>query len=76
MNIKRIASCAVLGAMAMTAFSWGGLYFFGAFVLQGNGSLFDSNPSAANLFFSAWLAITVVGAVIGGYLGHVSSKKK
>jgi len=51
MNIQRISTCAILGAIAMTVFSWGGLYVFGALVLHGNGSLFDTNPTAANTFF-------------------------
>jgi hypothetical protein len=75
MNIQRILISAVFGAIAATVISWGGLYLFGTFILHGHGSLFDTNPTAANIFFVIWLTVTVVGAVTGGYVGHVSSKK-
>ncbi|MCM3604092.1 hypothetical protein M4D49_01235 [Cupriavidus pauculus] len=67
MNILRVIIGAILGAVAATIFSWGGLYLYGMFVLHGNGSLFDTNPTAANLFFSIWLIFTALAAIASGY---------
>lgn len=67
MNILRISIRAILGAVAATIFSWGGLFLYGTFVLHGNGSLFDTNPNTANLFFLIWLILTVFAAITCGY---------
>lgn len=44
---------------------WGTLYVYGAFVLHGKGSLFDTNPAIANLFFVTWGGLILVFAMAG-----------
>lgn len=47
---------------------WGALYVYGAFVLRGEGSLFDTNPEIANLFFVGWSVLTAIGAAIAAII--------
>lgn len=75
MKITRIIGCTFLGAIVATVITWGGLFLFGVLILHGKGSLFDTNPTAANIFFTLWLILTFVGATVGAYVGHSSSKK-
>lgn len=60
--MRQIAA-AVLGALLATAVCWGALYLYGTFVLT-HGSLFDTNPSAAELFFAVWGVGTLISAVV------------
>ncbi|MGC5885749.1 hypothetical protein [Ralstonia pseudosolanacearum] len=68
----RIAVGALLGAAAVTIVCWGALFLYGTYYLNGHGSLFDTNPSAANAFFYAWFTLLAVGTIAGGY---VASRK-
>jgi hypothetical protein len=72
---KRIIACTFLGAIVATLMTWGGLFLFGVLILHGKGSLFDTNPTAANIFFTIWLILIFVGATVGAYVGQASSKK-
>lgn len=76
MRILRIAIGSTLGAILATIISWGGLYLYGTIVLHGNGSLFDTNPTAANIFFGIWLFFVVAASIVGGYVGHAFFAKK
>lgn len=76
MNTMRIIIGAILGTVTATIFSWGGLFLYGTFILHGNGSLFDTNPAAANLFFSIWLIFTALAALFCGYAGYAIGKKR
>ncbi|CAB3763149.1 hypothetical protein BPA30113_03125 [Burkholderia paludis] len=62
---------AVAGAIIATLFCWGGLYSFGVLILGGRGSLFDTHPQIANLFFAGWFVSVVVFASIGSWRGYV-----
>lgn len=64
MKLLRIGTGAVLGAIAATAVAWGGLYLFG--MARGSGSLFDTNPDAANRFFAFWLVLVLLASIFGG----------
>lgn len=66
MRIMRFVLGAVFGAILATAVSWGGLYLYGRF--RPAGSLFDTDPQSADLFFAIWLALAAVLAAIVGYL--------
>ncbi len=46
-------------------FCWGALYVYGAFVLHGKGSLFDTDPEIANLFFVTWGGLILIFAMAG-----------
>ncbi|WP_157650634.1 hypothetical protein [Burkholderia ubonensis] len=67
----RIVIGAIAGSVIVTLACWGGLYLFGVLILHGQGSLFDTNPQVANLFFAGWFTSVVVGTVIGGWRGYV-----
>lgn len=47
----------VLATIAASVVAWGGLYLYGALVLRGQGSLFDTSPQAANWFSPAGLCL-------------------
>lgn len=76
MKALRILIGAALGIIGATVFSWGGLYLFGTIVLHGHGSLFDTNPTAANIFFGGWFALCAIAAIGGGYTAHRLFNKK
>lgn len=59
---------AIIGLLVGAILCWGGLYLYGVYVLRGEGSLFDTNPDAANAFFTAWFLLSVVCAVVGAKL--------
>lgn len=59
----RLVLAALVGAVLATVICWGGLYLYGAFVLT-HGSLFDTNPRAAELFFAAWGVAAVISAFV------------
>lgn len=65
MKIIKGAFGAMVGLLAGTVICWGLLYLYGAFVLRGEGSLFDTNPQAANAFFIVWLIVSLLCALIG-----------
>jgi hypothetical protein len=67
MKPRRAASGAALGALIATVVCWGALYAFGA--LRGAGSLFDTSPKVANLFFMVWIGFAAMAFLVGGYLG-------
>ncbi|WP_157633114.1 hypothetical protein [Burkholderia ubonensis] len=71
MKLMRTAIGAIAGSVIVTLACWGGLYLFGVLILRGQGSLFDTNPQVANLFFAGWFMSVVVGTVIGGWRGYV-----
>jgi len=64
MKLIRIIIGAALGAIGATVLAWGGLYLFG--IVRGPGSLFDTNPDAANRFFALWFALALVASIVGG----------
>ncbi|AQH03267.1 hypothetical protein A9R05_31000 [Burkholderia sp. KK1] len=64
MKLFRIVCGAVIGALVATVLAWGGLYLFG--MIRGPGSLFDTNPDAANRFFTLWFALVIVASILGG----------
>lgn len=74
MRLLQILVGALAGASIATVLVWGALYVYGSVVLKGQGSLFDTNPDAANTFFTAWFVLLLVLAVVGGYL--VARRKK
>ncbi|MFT3856570.1 MAG: hypothetical protein QM742_03325 [Aquabacterium sp.] len=55
----------ILGVLSGSVLAWGGLLAWAALNLDPQDSLFDRNPLALNLFLGAWLALVVLGAVIG-----------
>lgn len=71
MKLLRTAIGAIAGSVIVTLACWGGLYLFGVLILDGKGSLFDTSPQVANLFFAGWFMSVVVGSVIGGWRGYV-----
>ncbi|KXV05579.1 hypothetical protein CR51_12605 [Caballeronia megalochromosomata] len=64
MKLFRILCGATIGAISATVLSWGGLYLFG--MIRGSGSLFDTNPDAANRFFALWFALALLASIVGG----------
>ncbi|MFP3567841.1 hypothetical protein [Paraburkholderia sp. SIMBA_030] len=64
MKLLRIITGAALGAIGATVVAWGGLYLFGT--IRGPGSLFDTNPDAANRFFALWFALVLVASIAAG----------
>ncbi|MEN2471305.1 hypothetical protein ACN22W_16095 [Burkholderia theae] len=67
---------AISGSVMATIVCWGGLYLFGVLILHGRGSLFDTNPHVANLFFVGWFVSLVVASVIGGWRGYVCGRNR
>ncbi|MGU8082534.1 hypothetical protein [Burkholderia pyrrocinia] len=67
---------AIAGSVMATLVCWGGLYLFGVLILHGRGSLFDTNPQVANLFFAGWFVSVVVASVIGGWRGYVWGRSR
>ncbi|CAN0622081.1 protein of unknown function [Burkholderia multivorans] len=76
MKLLRTAVGAIAGAIMVTFVCWSGLYLFGVFVLHRKGSLFDTNPQAANLFFAGWFIAMVAASTIGGWRGYVSGQNR
>ncbi|CAB3771664.1 hypothetical protein LMG29542_06663 [Paraburkholderia humisilvae] len=64
MKLLRILCGSIIGAIAATVLAWGGLYLLG--MIRGPGSLFDTNPNAANLFFALWFALVLAASIVGG----------
>lgn len=67
---------ALFGVLLMTALCWGTLYLYGTLYLQGNGSLFDTNPSAANLFFLTWGGLSIASGIVCSYFTQRWLKKR
>lgn len=58
---------AIAGLVLSTIVCWGLLYFYGTVVLNGYGSLFDTDPQVANAFFITWGIVslaTALGSVV------------
>jgi len=59
-----------IGLLLSTVICWGLLYAYGVIVLHGAGSLFDTDPHAANMFFLSWAIVSLLaatgGAIIAG----------
>lgn len=55
----------ILGVLAGSVLAWGGLLAWASLNLHEQDSLFDRDPQALNLFLVAWLALVVLGTVIG-----------
>jgi hypothetical protein len=68
MRLIKCLLAALAGAVAASIICWGGLYLVGVFVLDGHGSLFDTNPSLANTFFIAWGVLSAPCAAVGVFL--------
>jgi hypothetical protein len=68
MKPLKILLGAAIGILLATVICWGGLYAYGVFVLHGAGSLFDTNPNAANLFFYSWFAMSFFAAIAGAFV--------
>lgn len=60
----------------MTVISWGALYLYGTLYLKGHGSLFDTNPSAANLFFITWGGLSIASGIACAYITQQKHKEK
>ena len=56
---------AIAGVLISTVFCWGMLYLYGTLVLRGNGSLFDTNALAANIFFITWGTLSLLCGLAG-----------
>ena len=56
---------AIAGALISTVFCWGMLYLYGILVLRGHGSLFDTNPLTAKIFFITWAILSLLFALAG-----------
>jgi hypothetical protein len=65
MKIIQIIAGAVASGMIATFLCWGLLMLYAKFILHGEGSLFDTNPSAANAFFIVWGVVSLVSMLIG-----------
>ncbi|MBR8207183.1 hypothetical protein KDW61_00755 [Burkholderia cenocepacia] len=65
MKLVTVVAGALVGGALATMICWGTLYVYGAFVLHGKGSLFDTNPAIANLFFVTWGGLILVFAMAG-----------
>ena len=65
MKIVKLILGAALGGVIATVLCWGSLILFAIFILHGEGSLFDTNPTAANAFFISWATISVLFMVLG-----------
>ncbi|KWO43673.1 hypothetical protein WT97_18255 [Burkholderia sp. MSMB1459WGS] len=63
MKLVTVVVGALVGGALATMICWGALYVYGAFVLRGKGSLFDTNPEIANLFFAAWGGLFLIFAM-------------
>ncbi|QTD92964.1 hypothetical protein [Burkholderia anthina] len=68
MKLVTVVAGALVGGALATMICWGALYVYGAFVLRGEGSLFDTNPEIANLFFVGWSVLTAIGAAIAAII--------
>lgn len=68
MKLVTVVAGALVGVALATMICWGALYVYGAFVLRGEGSLFDTNPEIANLFFIGWSVLTAIGAAIAALI--------
>jgi len=67
MKLIKAVFGAITGAAVATIVCWGLLYAYGAFVLGGNSSLFDTNPQAATNFFIGWAVVSLLSAVAGAF---------
>lgn len=76
MKLVKTVIGVALGAVLATVFAWLGLYLFGAFVLPGNGSLFDASRTAENTFFMVWFAFIAALSIVGGYIGYAKGTKR
>ncbi|WP_157643230.1 hypothetical protein [Burkholderia ubonensis] len=76
MKLLRTAIGAIAGSVIVTLACWGGLYLFGVLILHGKGSLFDTNPQVANLFFAGWFMSVAVGSGIGCWRGYVWERSR
>ncbi|MET3212584.1 hypothetical protein A9Z05_07925 [Burkholderia sp. A2] len=65
MKLVTVVAGALVGGALATMFCWGALYVYGAFVLHGEGSLFDTDPEIANLFFVTWGGLILIFAMAG-----------
>jgi len=68
MKLIKAVLGAIAGAALATIVCWGLLYAYGAFVLGGSGSLFDTNPQAATNFFVGWAVVSLLSAVAGAFV--------
>jgi hypothetical protein len=66
MKAIKAAFGVLAGLVLGTVVCWGGLYLYGAFVLSGQGSLFDTHPEMANRFFLGWAMVCALFAGLGG----------
>ncbi|RKT99157.1 hypothetical protein C7H84_32955 [Burkholderia sp. Nafp2/4-1b] len=65
MKLATAIAAAFVGAVLATIICWGALTVYGVFVLRGEGSLFDTNPEIANLFFVGWGGLIAILATAG-----------
>lgn len=65
MKLVTVVAGALVGGALATTICWGALYVYGAFVLHGKGSLFDTAPEIANLFFVTWGGLILIFAMAG-----------
>lgn len=75
MKIIKALSGGILGCAAASVACWGALYCYGAILLRGKGSLFDTSPNIANAFFLAWGIASLIFAIFGAVLCGGSLRK-
>jgi hypothetical protein len=65
MRLAKFVFGAVIGAASATFVWLGGLYVYGS--TRPTGSLFDTDPQLANIFFAVWASLVVIASAAGGY---------
>ncbi|QYF95212.1 hypothetical protein KY495_08680 [Massilia sp. PAMC28688] len=64
-------------ALIVTTFAFfGGLWLWaGTFVEHGD-SYWDRTAGAADTFFGCWIAISLIAAIVGGWLGRKHDRRR
>jgi len=65
MKILKLFLGVFSGVVLGSLICWGSLYLYGKIILKGNGSLFDTNPDIANMYFILWGVISFIFALTG-----------
>jgi hypothetical protein len=58
-----------LGVITASVLAWGGLLGWAALVLNPDDSYFDRNPAALDTFVVAWGALSLLGGIVGWWVG-------
>ncbi|EKS9888316.1 MULTISPECIES: hypothetical protein [Burkholderia] len=68
LTIVVVIASSFAGGVLATLICWGALYAYGAFVLHGKGSLFDTSPEIAHAFFVGWGGLTAIFSAIAAII--------